>query len=66
MFGPLIADWEAHGSIPRPVKRFACAIMAVVFAASVIAGLKPLILLIQAICLGGAATYVLTRPDSPD
>lgn len=65
VFGPLIADWEAHGSIPRPVKRLACVVMGAVFGISLIAGVALPVLIIQAVCLGGAATYVLTRPDSP-
>lgn len=63
-FGPLIIDWEAHGAIPRPVKRLAVTVMALVFLASAIAGLGWLILTIQAICLSGAAIYILTRPDA--
>lgn len=65
VFGPLIADWEAHGAIARPIKRLSCAIMAGVFLISVIAGVALPVLIIQALCLGGAATYVLTRPDGP-
>lgn len=63
-FGPLIADWEAHGAIPRPIKRLAVTVMALAFLASVIAGLGWMILTIQAICLSGAAVYILTRPDA--
>ena len=65
LFGPAIADWEANGAIARPVKALACAMMALAFAASVLAGFKPVVLLIQALCLGAAATYVLTRPSGP-
>lgn len=65
IFGPLIADWEAHGAIPRPVKRLACTVMALVFGVSVLAGVPTVVLIVQAICLGAAATYVLTRPDAP-
>lgn len=65
VFGPLIADWEAHGAIARPIKRLSCATMAGVFLVSVIAGVAPTILIIQALCLGGAAAYVLSRPDGP-
>lgn len=65
VFGPLIADWEAHGAIARPIKRLSCAIMAGVFLVSVIAGVALPILIIQALCLGGAAAYVLSRPDGP-
>lgn len=66
VFGPIIADWEEHGAIPRPIKRLACTIMAIAFAASVIAGFSPFVLIVQGLCLSAAATYVLTRPDGPD
>lgn len=65
IFGPLIADWEAHGAIARPIKRLACGIMAGVFLISLIAGVPVTVLIIQAVCLGGAAAYVLSRPDGP-
>lgn len=64
-FGPIIADWEANGAIARPYKIMACSLMALAFAASVYAGFSTTILIIQAICLTGAATYVLTRPSGP-
>lgn len=63
-FGPAIADWEATGAIPRKVKGFACAVMALTFAVSVGFGLSPMILIIQAVAMGAGATYVLTRPDA--
>lgn len=65
IFGPLIANWEAYGAIPRPVKRLSCCVMAAVFLISVVSGVGTTVLVIQAVCLGGAATYVLTRPDGP-
>ncbi len=65
LFGPLIADWEAQGAIPRPVKRLACAVMALAFGASLWAGFPTTVLTVQALCLSAAATYVLTRPDAP-
>lgn len=65
VFGPVIADWETHGAIPRPIKRLSCSVMALAFAASVWAGFALWVLLLQAVCLAGAAAYVLTRPDGP-
>lgn len=62
-FGPIIADWEARGAIATRYKLFACMLMATAFIASLIAGFPPLILAIQGLCLGGAATYILTRPS---
>jgi uncharacterized membrane protein YbaN (DUF454 family) len=64
-FGPPIRDWEAHGAVARPLKRLAVIVMAATFAIGLAAGLPPLALAVQAVCLAGAGTYVLTRPDGP-
>jgi uncharacterized membrane protein YbaN (DUF454 family) len=63
IFGPIIEDWEANGAIARRYKLIACTSMVVVFLISLIAGLPLFVLVIQAACLGGAALFVLTRPD---
>ena len=63
-FGPIIRDWEARGAIARPIKALACSIMAMVLGVSIWAGLPGFVIAIQAICMGGAATYILTRPHS--
>ena len=62
VFGPAIRDWEAHGAIHRRYKITACVVMALVFLGSVVAGLRPAILLIQGVCMGAAALFVVTRP----
>lgn len=62
-FGPAIADWEMRGAIPTKAKVLACSLMAVTFGGSLWAGLPMGLLLIQAICMGGAALYVLSRPS---
>jgi uncharacterized membrane protein YbaN (DUF454 family) len=64
-FGPPVRDWEAHGAIARPLKRLAVVVMAATFLIGLVAGLPPLVLVIQAVCLTGAGAYVLTRPDGP-
>lgn len=64
IFGPIIADWEARGAIATRYKIFACSMMATAFIASLAAGFSMLILAIQALCLCGAASYILTRPSS--
>ncbi|UXX83807.1 YbaN family protein [Roseovarius pelagicus] len=63
-FGPLIADWETTGAIPRRAKILACALMALVFLVSLVAQMPYWILAVQAVCMSGAAAFVLTRPDS--
>ncbi|MEM6590201.1 MAG: YbaN family protein [Pseudomonadota bacterium] len=64
-FGPLITDWEMHGAIPRYAKILACTLMAATFLGSLLAGLAPMLLMIQAVFMGSAALYVLTRPSGP-
>ena len=65
-FGPMIADWRAHGAIAPKYKRIALGMMAAAFILSVLMGLAAHILLIQAVCLSGAATFILTRPSGPE
>lgn len=62
LFGPAIREWESEGAIRRPYKYLACALMALAFAGSALAGLAPIVLAIQALCMIPAAIYVLTRP----
>jgi uncharacterized protein len=63
IFGPLIQDWEATGAIAPRYKAIAIVAMALAFGLSLALGLKPLILIIQAICLSCAALYILSRPN---
>lgn len=62
-FGPVILDWRESGAIAPRIKLIAVGLMCVTFLSSVILGLGAMILLAQAVCLGGASTYVLTRPS---
>ncbi|SFG26047.1 hypothetical protein SAMN04488020_101682 [Palleronia marisminoris] len=62
VFGPALRDWEVRGAISRRAKVAACSVMAVTFLASAILGVKPVILVVQAVCLGGAAAFILSRP----
>ena len=62
MFGPMIADWQAEGAISRRARYTAAATMLAVLVFSVFMGVPGWVLAIQAVCMGGAATYVLTRP----
>lgn len=65
VFGPAIRDWEAHGAIRRRYKSLACGLMALTFTVSALAGVAPIVLVIQAVCMIAAALYILTRPDGP-
>jgi uncharacterized protein len=64
-FGPLITDWQQHGSIARRAKITAVTLMALTFAGSVAFGLKPWIIAVQAVVLAASATYIVTRPEGP-
>ena len=63
-FGPMIADWESHGAISKRGKIAAVLAMGAAFALSIFLQVPGYILLIQVICLGGAATFVLSRPTA--
>jgi len=62
-FGPMIRDWRATGSIQPRHKAMAVGMMTAAFALSLWMRLPDHVLAIQIICLGGAAWFVLTRPD---
>lgn len=64
-FGTLIRNWQRDGSIDRRTKIAAASVMALTFAFSFLLGASTTVLIIQAIVLTGAATFVLTRPDGP-
>ena len=64
-FGPLIQNWQRHGSIDPRSKRMAMAMMAAALIASWLMGVAPLFLAIQALVLAGSATFILTRPNGP-
>jgi uncharacterized membrane protein YbaN (DUF454 family) len=64
VFGPPILDWQTKGAIAPRHKAMAAGMMAVTFTVSAILALPAYVLVIQAVCLGGAALYVLTRPSA--
>ena len=63
LFGPMIADWREHGAIAPRFKAMAIVMMAVVFLISVAMSVSPLVLIVQAVCMSGAAAYILSRPS---
>tara|TARA_R110002020_G_scaffold6231_2_gene26060 strand:+ start:3685 stop:4044 length:360 start_codon:yes stop_codon:yes gene_type:complete len=65
-FGPVIADWRANGAIAPRYKAMAIAMMLAAFSASLALGIASLILIIQGVCLFGAAAFVLSRPSYAD
>jgi uncharacterized protein len=62
-FGPILADWQANGAIAPRHKAVAVTTMAGSLALGIWFAIPPLALAVQAICLGGAALFVLTRPN---
>lgn len=64
-FGPMIADWREHGAIAPRYKILAIFMMAAVFLLSIAMAVSSTVLIIQAICLSGAALFILSRPNGP-
>ncbi len=64
-FGPMIADWSAHGAIAPLYKAMAVTMMAAAFGLSLWLQVPSRVLLLQALCMGGAAAFVLSRPNGP-
>jgi uncharacterized membrane protein YbaN (DUF454 family) len=64
-FGPVLADWEAHGAIPRKGKIAAVIGMAASLAILIVTGAKPLVLGAAGVALAASAAFVVTRPAPP-
>lgn len=64
-FGPLIDDWHRFGAINRQAKFAAVLVMAVSLALSWLLGVGASLLAVQVVVLGGAALFILSRPDGP-
>ncbi|MEO1222668.1 MAG: YbaN family protein [Pseudomonadota bacterium] len=64
-FGPIIANWRRHGAIAPRFKALSIVMMASVFAASIIAALSVWVLIVQAVCMTGAAAFIFSRPNGP-
>lgn len=62
-FGPAIRDWRRSGAISRRGKVYAMIGIAAAFSISVVLGVRPVILAVQAGVLTGVAVFILTRPD---
>ncbi|WP_173931908.1 YbaN family protein [Chelativorans sp. Marseille-P2723] len=64
-FGPLITNWQHHGSIDKQSKIMAVVFMAATLLLSWLLGVKALVLVIQAAVLGCVAIFILSRPSGP-
>ena len=63
--GPPINGWRTHRAISRHAKTTSVAVMVMTLALSVVAGVGGTVIVIQAVVLCAAATFILTRPDGP-
>ena len=64
-FGPPILDWHERGMISRKAKLMAAIAIAITFGISVLLGLQPMLLAIQAVVLTAVLVFIFTRPSSP-
>jgi uncharacterized membrane protein YbaN (DUF454 family) len=63
-FGPIITKWEQEGAIAPRHKAMAVGMMTAAFGIAVLFGVPFYALLIQVVFMGGAALFVLTRPNT--
>lgn len=63
-FGPPIQNWEDTGSIAPRIKVLALSMMGITLAGSVAFAMPMKIIVIQSVCMGCAALYILTRPNA--
>ncbi|SEQ87109.1 YbaN family protein [Thalassovita taeanensis] len=64
VFGPSILDWQERGAIQPKAKKIATVSIVFVFAISLIMGLKPMILIIQAVTLASVLVFIWSRPSA--
>ncbi|MBC7281588.1 YbaN family protein [Hoeflea sp.] len=62
-FGPIIAEWRTNGAIAPRNKGLAITMMLAAFSASIAIGIASLVLIIQGVCMLGAAAFILSRPN---
>jgi uncharacterized protein len=64
-FGPLIRNWQRHGSIDPASKRLAILVMASALIVSWLLGFSARVLAVQIVVLAMSAAFILTRPSGP-
>lgn len=62
-YGPHIRDWRDHGAIRLPAKRIATVSIVAAFGLSVALGVKPTVLVIQAVVLTMVLVFIWSRPS---
>lgn len=63
IFGPPLRNWAERGAIAPGAKRAAALAMGAVFAVSLLLRLPLWALAVQGVAMGGALTFILTRPS---
>jgi len=63
IFGPMTADWRDNGAISKRGKNAATVSIFIVFGISVVLGLKPWILILQAVVLTSVLIFIWSRPS---
>ena len=65
VFGPLIDNWQQHGAISRRTKVVSVMTMAALPVISLVMAAPGAVVVAQAIVLGAATLFVLSRPEPP-
>ena len=65
IFGPLIENWRRHRAISRNAKTMSVVSMASILVISYLLGVAVPVIVVQALVLGCAAAFILTRPSLP-
>lgn len=65
-FGPMIRDWRDHGAINRRAKIAAMVVILLTPILSLALGFAGWIIAVQLFVLAIVASFILTRPHSPD
>ena len=64
VFGPGIEDWQRSGAIGQSAKIWATVSIGIAFLIPLWIGLRPVILIIQAVVLGAVLIFIWTRPSA--
>lgn len=62
-FGPIIQDWRKYGAIAPKYKAIAIGAMLVTVVSALVLGAPQKVIIIQLVCIGLVAIYILTRPS---
>lgn len=65
VFGSLIDNWHRYGAISRRAKVVSVVSMAAVLLVSLAMAAPTAVIVVQLVVLGGAALFILTRPEPP-